>query len=363
MVRFTGASRELVSVNLMGEAKQSGIDRSRLFCRSFYDNYAAFISDFLSVQTGQKECPYYLRIGKLIELDQLRVNSFGAPCIYSPFDGPIRQRALVAEEGWFVGSQCLDMTNKWKLDGKLLNASDKEMRVYESMYTVQMKVDTDPRYTPNKSDTESRDDEVDILDNAVLDVSLEPEVKNNIVASIKMLREHMLEMPSRRQGDMSMIEKSAIFEMGPFQIEGLYIDQDLQTEVDQQASNIAETKMRGTSLKDSILKVIRQPRPQNEKGELAQGKSRRGKRRKNKQRSKAHDRDTSMTGETDLTSMERHKRNQNPKKTKLTGTTVAKVGDLVSAPATIFDNEPDSFSSKYPERWFGAVEAVIVRRV
>ncbi len=37
---------------------------------------------------------------------------------------------------------------------------------------------------------------------------------------------------------------------------------------------------------------------------------------------------------------------------------MAKVGDLVSAPATLFDDEPGSFSGKYPERWFGAVETV-----
>jgi hypothetical protein len=134
------------------------------------------------------------------------------------------------------------MTNKWKSDGKLLNVSDNEMRVYESMYTVQRKVDTNPRFTPNKSNTKSRDDEVDILDNAVLDVSLEPEVDNNMVASIKMLREHMLGLPSRRQGDMSMIEESAIYEKGPFQIEGLNIDQALQTEVDQQVSTIADCR-------------------------------------------------------------------------------------------------------------------------
>jgi hypothetical protein len=72
----------------MSEVKQSGIDRPRLFCSSLYDKYAAFISDFLLVR--QNECPYYLRIGKMIEWDQLRVNGFGTPCIYSPIDGPIR---------------------------------------------------------------------------------------------------------------------------------------------------------------------------------------------------------------------------------------------------------------------------------
>ena len=56
--------------------------------------------------------------------------------------------------------------------------------------------------------------------------------------------------------------------------------------------------------------------------------------------------------------MKRPKLSQNPKKTKRKGTKVAKVGNLISEPATIFDNEPGSFSNKYPERCFGAVEAV-----
>ncbi len=56
--------------------------------------------------------------------------------------------------------------------------------------------------------------------------------------------------------------------------------------------------------------------------------------------------------------MERSKLNRNPKKTKRKGTKVAKVGNLISAPATTFDNEPGSFSNKYPERSFVAVKAV-----
>jgi hypothetical protein len=52
------------------------------------------------------------------------------------------------------------MIIKRKSDVKLLNVSDKKVRVYESMYTVPMNVDIDPRLTPNKSNTESKDGEV-----------------------------------------------------------------------------------------------------------------------------------------------------------------------------------------------------------
>jgi hypothetical protein len=61
--------------------------------------------------------------------------------------------------------------------------------------------------------------------------------------------------------------------------------------------------------------------------------------------------------------MKRPKLNKNPKKTKRKGNKVTMVGDLISAPATIFDNEQASFSNKYPERCFGAVEAVSAMRL
>ncbi len=48
--------------------------------------------------------------------------------------------------------------------------------------------------------------------------------------------------------------------------------------------------------------------------------------------------------------------NNNPKKRK--GKKVAKVGDLVSASPTIFDDKTGSFSKMYPERCFGAVESI-----
>ncbi len=67
---------------------------------------------------------------------------------------------------------------------------------------------------------------------------------------------------------------------------------------------------------------------------------------------------TSITGESDPITIKQPNPYTNPKKTKFKGTKVAKVGDLISVPATFFDNEPGSISSKYPERCFGAVEAV-----
>lgn len=93
--------------------------------------------------------------------------------------------------------------------------------------------------------------------------------------------EHKLELPGRRQGDMTEIEESTMYGNGQLQIEGLHLDQVVQSDVEQLASIIAKTTMRGTSRKVYILKAIRQLRHQKEEGDLAQGKSSRSKRRKN----------------------------------------------------------------------------------
>jgi hypothetical protein len=243
----------------MNEKEQSDIERSRLVGMSLYAKYAAFMSDFLPDKTRQNECPYYLRTGKMVDLNLLKLKCFGPPGIYSLIDGPIHQRAPVEDEGGFDEKQGSVLINNRKSNDRL-------------------------------------------------------------------------------------------------QFERLYPNQVVQTDVDQQTRT--ETTMRGASLKGSILKDIRQLRPQKEKYELAQEKSRRSKRRKNEKRWRARIRETSMTGESDPSTMKRPKPNTNPKKTERTGTKVAKVGDLVSAPATFFDIEPGSFSSKYPERCFVAVDAV-----
>jgi hypothetical protein len=71
-----------------------------------------------------------------------------------------------------------------------------------------------------KGDTESKDDESDLFDRA--------ELNKNMVASIKSLREqHKLELPGRRQKDMTEIEESAMYGNGQLQNEGLYLQMKL----------------------------------------------------------------------------------------------------------------------------------------
>ena len=118
------------------------------------------------------------------------------------------------EEGWFVGRQWPFMIIKRKSDGKLLNVSDKKVRVYESMYTIPLLEGCDPTVFP----------EIVVPDTTEIvndDEAPRPEVDNNMVASIKSLREHKLQLPGRHTRDMTKLEESAMYGNGHQTIEGL----------------------------------------------------------------------------------------------------------------------------------------------
>ena len=99
-----------------------------------------------------------------------------------------------------------------------------------------------------------------------------PEVDNNMVASIKSLREHKLQLPGRHTRDMTKLEESAMYGNGHQTIEGLHLDQVVNSNVDQLAQIITEHSRKGSSLKESILEAIRTLRTDVKKGGLRQGK-------------------------------------------------------------------------------------------
>ena len=329
------------------------------------DQYSNFLGDFLPIQTRQNECSFYMRTGKMVDWALLKIKCFGAPCIFAPIDGPIHKRAPIMEEGWFVGRQWPFMIIKRKSDGKLLNVSDKKVRVYESMYTIPLLEDYDPTVFP-----EIVQDVKDIVNN---EAAPRPEVDNNMVASIKSLREHKLQLPGRHARDMTKLEESAMYGNGHQTVEGIHLDQVVNSNVDQLAQIIAEHSRKGSSLKESILEAIRTLRTDVKKGGLRQGKkvTHHGQvstsnivkgTRSRKRRQEIAQPETSISGESDesddQTKAMVRPANNNPKKRKGKGKKIAKVGDLVSASPTIFDDETGSFSKMYPERCFGAVESI-----
>ncbi len=166
-----------------------------------------------------------------------------------------------------MGRQWSFMIIKRKSDGKLLNVSDKKVRLYESMYTVPMNDEYDPTVFQNDADESE-----DVIEVVSQDLAHRPEVDNNMVKSIKSLREHKLQLPGRHARDSTKLEESAMYGNGHPQIEGLHLDQVVTSNVDQLAQMIAEQSKKGTSLKESILKAIRNLKPDITKGGLRQGK-------------------------------------------------------------------------------------------
>jgi hypothetical protein len=108
-----GGSPSLAKRKLEGE--QSNNERSGLDRMCLYANYAAFISDYMLEKSRNNESPYYLRTGKLVDLNLIKVKCFGPPGIYSPTDRPIDKRAPVGEEGWFAEKQGPVMINNGTL--------------------------------------------------------------------------------------------------------------------------------------------------------------------------------------------------------------------------------------------------------
>ncbi len=111
--------REFKSVHLMKEGEQSNDESSRLVRMCLYAKYAAFISDFMPIKIKNNESPYYLRNGKLVKFNLLKVECFGPTGIYSLLDGPIDQKAQVGEEGWLVEKQEAVMINNRTSSGQL----------------------------------------------------------------------------------------------------------------------------------------------------------------------------------------------------------------------------------------------------
>ena len=60
---------------------------------------------------------------------------FGAPCNYASMDGPVRKRAALMEEGYFVGIQNpMALVIRKRDIMKLISVSTENIKVYESAY-------------------------------------------------------------------------------------------------------------------------------------------------------------------------------------------------------------------------------------
>jgi hypothetical protein len=106
------------------------------WCWALDNQYAVYVGRLLPQSTRGWKSSYYLNVQKAPDWRHMFVHVFGAPCMYSPAEGPVHKRAAQTLEGFFVGVQHPMALVIRKSDMKLISVSKKKLVVYESMYTA-----------------------------------------------------------------------------------------------------------------------------------------------------------------------------------------------------------------------------------
>ncbi len=106
------------------------------WCWALADRHAVLVGRLLPQSTREWKCSYFLNMLKAPDWCHMCVHVFGAPCVYSPLEGPVHKRAAQTLEGFYVGIQHPMVLVLRKEDMKLISVSKKKVKVYESMYTA-----------------------------------------------------------------------------------------------------------------------------------------------------------------------------------------------------------------------------------
>ena len=400
------------------------------------DRNAVLVADFLPQSTRKNVSSYYMRTGRQIDWTQLGLKVFGAPLVFAPIDGPIHKRAAINEEGYFLGYQWPAMLVLRKSDEKVISVSRQKVRVYESAYTgplnQRMIADNiESEFVANDMASSENTDEKSSGESTVFD--------GKTVQSIKSLRDHKLKLPGRNYKDGTDIEESARFGNVETFREGLYFDDVLSTPLSELAGRLEENARSGLTLKEALIKSIKETTKGVQRMALRKGKKGRddagiskdnilGKRRKEKRVTSAKvpktifDEGSTIAGPRVSESKEKYQSNSgkmsedflestgSPSDTifdedetillqdkmehlskgkyksgkmppKVSGSqnrqgstsakgerkrakalgkhkAIAKVGDLISVPAELFDESPGSYSKSHPGKCFGTVSSI-----
>ena len=353
------------------------------------DKYSVYLHDFMPVATRNYSCPWYLRTGRAVPWDVLCIHVMGAPGVYSPMGDPVHKRAALSEEANFMGIQWPAALMRRRTDDKVLSVSRKKIRIYEGAYTCPLdqraaydgslpgmqEVVEDFTEEEGSSSSEKETRHRDIMDpeystpTPTQTHAPRPELDKNVVQSIKSLREHTFPLPGSRTDALptSALDNSAAVEYGNFGGESEYVDSvcndgsfqrltELLEKAKAEAESLPKLSMRAQILsklnaaKDVSEGVIR-------KGRLKIGKTAKksdvanenivdGKRKRVVSSSSS----PSLKKLSPVTSDPLNKKKGQQKKLR--------VGDLVSLPATSFDDEPGSYSRENPEKCMGQVVKV-----
>ncbi len=106
------------------------------WCWELADKHAGLVGRLLPQSTRGWKCSYYLNTGKAPYWHHMFVHVFGAPCVFSPMEGPVHKRATQTIEEYYVGVQHPMALVLQKSDMKLISVSKKKVIVYESIMYV-----------------------------------------------------------------------------------------------------------------------------------------------------------------------------------------------------------------------------------
>ncbi len=106
------------------------------WCWALADKHSVYVGRLLPQSTRGWKCSYYLNTLKAPDWRHMCVHVFGAPCLYSPMEGPVHKRADQTLEGFYVGIQHPMALVIRKSDMKLISVSKKKLVVHESCYVA-----------------------------------------------------------------------------------------------------------------------------------------------------------------------------------------------------------------------------------
>ena len=327
------------------------------WCWALADKHAVLVGRLLPQSTRGWKCSYYLNTGKAPDWHHMFVHVFGAPCVFSPMEGPVHKRATQTIDGYYVGVQHPMALVLRKSDMKLVSVSKKKVIVYESMYVAPLS------YSSERLGA-------DIMARIVQHQREPDEAKQRPqhVQSTKSVSAHNIPIPNTtahlnmraptRLDDSADTQSTSQGE-GVIIPEHLGYNDDLATGIEALKKK-AETTICDPGIRkrviDSIanlrntssqvvpkgqLKVGKQTKMKVDVANILQGKRKRASLADDKiEPSKKKARDKSMRAKFGL-----------------------KPGDVVSVAPEVFDGKvPGSYSKQNPKRCFGVVKQVLTKR-
>jgi hypothetical protein len=264
-------------IKRMSTAMLAGAPHLDQKCWALSDRQSVFVNDFLPQKGRNNHCPFHMRTGRNVDWDLLQIKVFGAPAIYADPKGPIHKRAPIAEKGFYVGCQWPAMLIKREKDGKVIMVSRQKVRVHESIYVLPLSAQQTSAEIHSVFKTlasiENADAPIDSMDFIDEGLELRPETDNNMVLSVKSLRNHKQKMIGNSGGKMLDIEESAMYGNVDQLHEGIYIDSVIVSDADKLALEIEEAVNHGSTMRDALLKAIRKGSSTIQKDGLAFGKN------------------------------------------------------------------------------------------